>query len=149
LVARGSVSTYLEVDTLNATDTQSHSGLVRRVNADGRRVYEQQAKLAVVREAMAPGVSLAKVALRHGINANLLRKWVVKHGATATRVATTPALLPVVVAPSTKASTPKPAKPTARERTPIEIELPRGVVRFYGAIERSVLRELIEALSLR
>ncbi len=145
-MARGSVSTCLEVGTLEATDTQSHSGLVRRVNADGRRVYEHQAKLAVVREAMAPGVSLAKVALRHGINANLLRKWVVKHGATATRVATTPALLPVVVAPSTKASTPK---PTARERTPIEIELPRGVVRFYGAIDRAVLRELIEALSLR
>lgn len=140
------MSTCLEVGTLEAADTQSHSGLVRRVNADGRRVYEQQAKLAVVREAMAPGVSLAKVAMRHGLNANLLRKWVVKHGATATRVARTPALLPVVVAPSAKASTPR---TTARERTPIEIELPRGVVRFYGAIDRSVLRELIEALSLR
>jgi len=141
------VSTFLDVDTLEATDTQSHSGLVRRVNADGRRVYEQQAKLAVVREAMTPGVSLAKVALRHGINANLLRKWVVKHGATATCVATTPALLPVVVAPSAKAS--RSARTASHERTPIEIELPRGVVRFYGTIERSVLRELIEALSLR
>lgn len=140
------MSTCLEVGTLEATDTQSHSGLVRRVNADGRRVYEQQAKLAVVREAMAPGVSLAKVALRHGLKANLLRKWVVKHGATATRVARTPSLLPVVVAPSAKASRPR---ATPRERTPIEIELPRGVVRFYGAIDRAVLRELIEALSLR
>ena len=55
-----------------------HSGLVRRVNADGRRVYEQQAKLAVVREAMAPGVSIAAVALAHGLNANMLRKWVIE-----------------------------------------------------------------------
>ena len=77
------MSTCLEVGTLEATDTQSHSGLVRRVNADGRRVYEQQAKLAVVREAMAPGVSLAKVALRHGLNANLLRKWMGARGVTA------------------------------------------------------------------
>ena len=101
----------------------------------------------IVREAMTPGVSLAKVALRHGLNANLLRKWVVKHGAMATRVATTPSLLPVVVAPSAKAS--RSARTTSHERTPIEIELPRGVVRFYGAIDRAVLRELIEALSLR
>lgn len=120
---------------MEATDTQSHSGLVRRVNADGRRVYEHQAKLAVVREAMAPGVSLAKVALHHGLNANLLRKWVVKHGAAAARVASTPSLLPVVVAPSAKAS--RSARTPPRERTPIEVELSRGVVRFHGGIDRA------------
>ncbi len=146
------MSTYLEVDTLVATDTQSQSVLVRRVKSDGRRVYEREAKLAIVREAMTPGVSLAKVALRHGLNANLLRKWVVKHGGTANATArpeVTSSLLPVVVSPSAKAARRKPAHAAPRERTPIEIELPRGVVRFYGAIDRAVLRELIEALSLR
>ena len=144
------MSTYLEVDTLDATDTQSHASLVRRIKSDGRRVYERGAKLAIVREAMAPGVSLAKVALRHGLNANLLRKWVVKHGGavgTAARVQASSSLLPVVVTPSAKAS--RSARTTSDERTLIEIELPRGVVRFYGGIERAVLRELIEALSLR
>lgn len=131
------------------TDTQSQSGLVRRVKSDGRRVYERQAKLAIVREAMTPGVSLAKVALRNGLNANLLRKWVVKHGATAACIEPKASLLPVVVAPSAKTARGKPAQATARERTPIEIELPRGVVRFYGGIDRAVLHELIEALSLR
>jgi len=146
------VSTYLEVDTLDATDTQSHAGLVRRTKSDGRRVYERQAKLAIVREAMTPGVSLAKVALRHGLNANLLRKWVVKHGGVANATArpeVTSSLLPVVVSSSAKAVRRRPARAAPRERTPIEIELPRGVVRFYGAIDRAVLRELIEALSLR
>jgi len=90
------VSTYLEVDTLVGAETQSDSGLVRRIKSDGRRVYERSAKLAIVREAMTPGVSLAKVALRHGLNANLLRKWVVKHGGgagTAMRVQATSMLL--------------------------------------------------------
>ena len=137
---------------MDATDTQSHAGLVRRMKSDRRRVYEREAKLAIVREATMPGVSLAKVALRHGLNANLLRKWVVKHGGianAAARVEATSSLLPVVVARSAKAATPKPAHAAPRERTPIELELPRGVVRFYGAIDRAVLHELIEALSLR
>jgi transposase len=120
-------------------------------------VYEWQAKLAIVREAMVPGVSLARVALRNGINANLLRKWVVKHGEAASTTASTPKppLLPVVVVPGvtpTVAKRPVPARQhdsTARERTPIEIDLPRGVLRFYGSIDRAVLREVIEALSLR
>jgi len=144
------VPTYLEVDTLDANETQSDSGLVKRVKSDGRRVYDRNAKLAIVREAMTPGVSLAKVALRHGLNANLLRKWVIKHGGlagAAARVQATSSLLPVVVTPNAKAS--RPTRTPLRERTPIEIELPRGVVRFYGSIERAVLRELVEALSLR
>ena len=144
------MSTYLEVDTLDATQTQSDSSLVRRIKSDGRRVYERGAKLEIVREAMTPGVSLAKVALHHGLNANLLRKWVVKHGGdagTAAQVQASASLLPVVVAPSSKAS--RSARTTSHERTPIEVELPRGVVRFYGSIDRAVLRELIEALSLR
>jgi transposase-like protein len=122
------------------------------VKSDGRRVYERQAKLAIIREAMTPGVSLAKVALRHGLNANLLRKWVVKHGGTANAMArpeVTSSLLPVMVSPSARATRREPVHAAPRERTPIEIELPRGVVRFYGAIDRAVLRELIEALSLR
>lgn len=136
--------------------TQTRAGLVKAVRADGRCVYEWPAKLAIVREAMAPGVSRSKVALRHGINANLLRKWIVKHGQLASAsagAAATPALLPVVLTPSPTPASARRATPAreaaVRERTPIEIELARGVLRFYGSIDRAVLREVIEALSLR
>jgi transposase-like protein len=49
------------------------------VRRDGRRRYDPQAKRALVDAALQPGVSLAGLALKHGINANLLRKWVVRH----------------------------------------------------------------------
>ena len=132
--------------------TQSNARLVKCVRADGRRVYEWEAKLAIVGEAMMPGVSLAKVALRNGLNANLLRKWVVKHRAqaVATSGARTATLLPVVVTTSSEVVvTPKRSQAAPRARTSIEVECARGVARFDDGIDRAVLRDLIEALSLR
>ena len=140
----------MKVDTGLMEIAQSEAGLGRKVKADGRRVYEREAKLAIVREATQPGVSLAGVALRHGLNANLLRKWVVKHRAQAMAAVGTPTLsvLPVVMTPpvptTTRASQAKP-----RERTAIEVECVRGVARFDDGIDRAVLRELIEAMSAR
>jgi transposase len=45
---------------------------------NGRRRYDAQSKEALARACLQPGVSLAGMALKHGVNANLLRKWVVK-----------------------------------------------------------------------
>ena len=42
----------------------------------GRRRYDPTSKRRLVEACLQPGVSLAGVALRHGVNANLLRKWV-------------------------------------------------------------------------
>ena len=42
-----------------------------------RRRHSTQFKENVVRECLQPGVSIASVALRHGLNANMLRKWVI------------------------------------------------------------------------
>ena len=43
---------------------------------NGRRRYDPASKQRLVEACLQPGVSLAGVALRHGVNANLLRKWV-------------------------------------------------------------------------
>ena len=43
---------------------------------NGRRRYDPVSKQRLVEACLQPGVSLAGVALRHGVNANLLRKWV-------------------------------------------------------------------------
>lgn len=59
--------------------------LVRRRKSNGRCVYDKAAKRELVRRCLLPGVSLARTALEHGLNANLLRKWVVKQ--TGTRLA--------------------------------------------------------------
>ena len=42
----------------------------------GRRRYDPASKRRLVEACLQPGVSLAGVAMRHGVNANLLRKWV-------------------------------------------------------------------------
>src|SRR6266545_554128 len=72
------VSTMKMVDTKNgASRGGSASGV--RVNRTGRRTYTLDYKLDVVRRCRAPGVSVAAVALAHGINANLVRRWIVRH----------------------------------------------------------------------
>ena len=42
-----------------------------------RRRHSAAFKLTVIEECMRPGVSMAAVALAHGLNANMLRKWVI------------------------------------------------------------------------
>ena len=42
-----------------------------------RRRHSAEFKAAVVEECMRPGISIAAVALAHGLNANMLRKWLI------------------------------------------------------------------------
>jgi len=54
------------------------SRLVSGRDRDGRCRYDPQAKKELVGECLRPGVSVASMALRYGVNANLLRKWITK-----------------------------------------------------------------------
>ena len=45
---------------------------------DGRCTYDPLAKQALVGECLKPGVSVARVAMLYGLNANLLRTWIAK-----------------------------------------------------------------------
>jgi transposase-like protein len=47
-----------------------------------RRLHSAEFKAKVVEECTRPGVSMAAVALAHGLNANLLRRWVVERRST-------------------------------------------------------------------
>lgn len=42
-----------------------------------RRRHSAEFKATVIEECLRPGVSIAAVALAHGLNANMLRKWVI------------------------------------------------------------------------
>jgi len=53
--------------------------VVTGTRRDGRRRYEAQSKRSLARACLQPGVSLAGMALKHSVNANLLRKWVVAY----------------------------------------------------------------------
>ena len=47
---------------------------------DGRCTYDPLAKQALIDECLKPGVSVARVAMLYGVNANLLRTWIAKSG---------------------------------------------------------------------
>src|SRR2546425_8950633 len=47
--------------------------------SNGRAIYDPEAKRALVQQCLQPGVSVAATALRAGVNANLLRKWITKY----------------------------------------------------------------------
>jgi transposase-like protein len=57
----------------------SDSGIVRR----RRRTHSAEFKAKVVSACRQPGVSIAAVALANGLNANLLRRWVVTEEETS------------------------------------------------------------------
>ena len=52
-----------------------------------RRVHGAEFKTQVLAECMQPGASVAAVALAHGLNVNLLRKWLVGRGIKRTGLA--------------------------------------------------------------
>ncbi|MCX9157970.1 transposase [Niveibacterium sp. 24ML] len=90
-----------------------------------RRAHSAAFKSKVVAESEAVGASVAQVALRHGVNANLVHRWrrAAQRGLPA--VAQAPAFLPLVIptaAPVT--SSPSPAQSSAASE--IRIELRRG-----------------------
>lgn len=60
-------------------DSEFLQRLVVGNKRDGRRRYDKQAKAELVQVCFKPGVSVARVALEHGVNANLLRKWITLH----------------------------------------------------------------------
>lgn len=61
-------------------DVELSQRLVIGHRRDGRRKYDAAAKRELVEACLRPGVSVAGMALRYGLNANLLRKWIDIHG---------------------------------------------------------------------
>src|SRR3954469_10538992 len=74
------VSTKIGGHLVMADDDQKLR--VRLVGRNGRRRYEAASKERLVSSCLEPGVSVSRLALEHGVNANLLRKWIKKHTAT-------------------------------------------------------------------
>lgn len=116
--------------------------LIRGQKRDGRCVYNREAKQELVRRCQQPGVSVAAMALAHGLNANLLRKWItVSTRRTALSSRAAPALLPVTVAESVSAA------PSSDGY--VEVVLAAATVRVHGRVSADALRVVIDCLSRR
>jgi transposase len=61
---------------MSEISTELLSRLVIGRKLDGRCTYDPKAKAEVVQACLQPGVSVAKIGMQCGINANLLRRWI-------------------------------------------------------------------------
>lgn len=87
-----------------------------------RRVHSAEFKAQAVQASQQPGVSMAAVAMAHGINANLLRRWVHERAQPPIDAAA------VDANPVGFIALPMPAPPTppGQSAEPIHIEVRRG-----------------------
>lgn len=109
--------------------------------SDGRCVYDREAKEELVRRCQQPGVSVAGMALAHGLNANLLRKWITAAARGGARKGkSAPALLPVTTIA-------EPVSTAVASSGYIEVLLPSGSVRVHGRVSPDALRVVIDCLS--
>jgi transposase len=84
-----------------------------------RRYYSPELKLQVVRACARADASIAGVAMQHGVNANIVHRWLREHS-QGTLVAQPLAFVPVTLESSTEVAAP--AQATAE----IRMELRRG-----------------------
>lgn len=125
--------------------------IVTGTGQDGRRRYDLQSKQALALACLRPGVSLAGMALKHGVNANLLRKWVVSYRQAGRTKAQdrADAFVPVVLAQSSVARiAPRrsSAVPAAAATTPAAVspvclraKLPNGVTIEFDCTARDAV----------
>lgn len=139
------------------------SGLVVGHKRDGRCRYDPQVKQELIRQCMMPGVSVARMAMQHGINANLLRTWITKSQSskaitvqravceTAARDAQ--AFIPVQVeAGASRAAVAMPTKACgAASKSPavsmrIQVQLPNGISVDLGQARMEELSGVMQML---
>jgi transposase len=123
-------------------------GFVVGRKKNGRCIYSREGKRALIEQCLEPGVSVARLALIHEVNANLLRKWIRAYQDSAsskTRRALPKeaALLPVLAVES---STP-PTRSTPDSL--IEILVGEATIRLRGAVDAQQLRSVIDCLAHR
>jgi len=122
-----------------------------RVSRNGRRFFSEAHKHAVVEKCLVPGASVSAVAMAHGFNTNLVRKWIVKHQAARALARTAGPLVPVSVIDAPAGST-RALRRGAGKHAPelaggwIEIEIGAARVIVRGRVEAGQLRLVLDAL---
>jgi transposase len=88
--------------------------LVVGQRSDGRCRYDAEAKRELVEVCLKPGISVAQMALAHGVNANLLRKWIQHYRQPVELVTSSPPAKLSAFAPVLSMAVPKLAEATEK-----------------------------------
>ena len=105
---------------------------------DGRSCYDPEAKRQLIEAGLRPGVSVARLAMQHGVNANLLRTWITRYRKqrATSDVAALPAFIPVAT-----------VSPAPRVRTGLRATLPNGVQLDLSGIDAAELPGILAILA--
>lgn len=119
-----------------------------RVRRAVRRSYTDEQRLNVVTECLKRGASVSGVSLRHGINANVVRKWIIRHRAGS--LVKSSAMLPVVIRSEREESaiTRPVGRPSDVLDDASEVRIEFGEIRIVanGAVHADVLSTAIRAV---
>jgi transposase len=119
---------------------------VERVLSNGKRVFSLAFRRWLVEQARKPDASVAGLALRHGINANQLRRWMtVDDQISAGAQAVT--LLPVTI--DVGPAVPAPVAPAPVAPGYIELEVFGARLKLHGEVDGHRLRIVLDALARR
>jgi len=113
----------------------------------GRRRRSAEERRRIVEETLEAGSSVARVARRHGINANQVFQWrrLYRSGALGGTPAGELTLLPVSI--SEEVSLAKPVEPQPVRTGAIHVELPgRALISLEGDLDPAVVRAVLESL---
>ena len=100
-----------------------------------RRFYSPELKAEVMRECRQSGASVAGVALAHGINANIVHRWLRESGRSAPLTeAPAPAFVPITLEESAPSV---PCAPPAKQDIHIQTERRAGSVTVSWLLEAS------------
>ena len=113
-----------------------HAG-VAKIDAAGRRWYTSQFKGEIVARCLQPGASVSGVAVEHGLNPNMVRKWIERTHKESRRLAP---LLPVVL------SAAKPEDTAARCAACIEIRIGEAVIVIGARASAQQIDAVVRAL---
>ena len=115
--------------------------------AKKRRTYSAEFKQQIVQACKAPDVSIASVALQHGLNTNLVSKWIRlidgKPGNDRSPLPNKPAFIAL--------SCSAPLDPTPTDMLTVQITLPHSKVEIglkWQVSEISAIAELLKALAI-
>jgi transposase len=120
-------------------------GLVVRAPPGGRRTYSVAAKRALVHSCLRPGVSVASTALANGINANLLRRWMLQYGpgGKSAGPGTDVSLVPVSTVSAVT------SRVSSSPESSIEIVFMNTTIRVRGIVDTRALRVVLDCLAQR
>jgi len=107
-----------------------------------RRTHSEQFKQELVAQCSQPGMSLACVAIQHGLHPNLLSRWlkerILRDQSLVSTAPTSPQFVPVHFEPSQPADAPKSKTVSSK----IEVSIDRGELRIVLKVDPSQLSDL-------